>query len=404
MTGITEISGETVAAKNSAATAKRLAQIIAGLNFALLLSALVISIGFSANLVLDIIALVSIVYSVLAVLIISRQPYNTVGWLFLIVGFSSAAAPLGGVLQELEYLIKSDLVLNLGMWIGHLLWIPTFMLPITLVLQFFPDGRLLSRRWALVTIATLAGIFGLTASLAFHPWPWETQGIIDLNNPFGIEGSEGFFELLLNFSIIAFAIGLIGSLAAVVVRFWRSQGIERLQMKWLVYTAVVGISTLLLTPSDNPINDYIFVSLPIVLAVTISIAILRYRLFDIDIIIRRTLQYTILTAVLALIYFGLVVTFQGLFSAVGNQQGGIFVVISTLIIAALFNPLRIRIQNYIDRRFYRNKYHAEQALAKFAITARDEVDLDKLTIELLDIVQETIQPQSVGLVLFSDET
>jgi hypothetical protein len=336
------------------------------------------------------------------------------------VGFSSAAAPLGGVLQDLKYLIKSELILNLGVWIGHLLCIPTFMLLKTLILQFFPDGRLLSRRWALVTVATLAGLFGIAASFAFHPWPWESGGIVDLNNPFGIEGSEGFFELLFNLSIFAFAIGLIGSLAAVVVRFRRSRGVERLQIKWLVYTAVVGISALLLSrltlgiinysSSDlsflsvsSTLSDFIFLSLPILFAVTISIAILRYRLFDIDIIIRRTLQYAILTGILAFIYFGLVVTFQGLFSAVGNQQGGIFIVISTLIIAALFNPLRVRIQNTIDRRFYRNKYHAEQALAKSAITARDEVDLDKLTIELLGIVQETIQPQSVGLVLFSDK-
>jgi hypothetical protein len=205
----------------------------------------------------------------------------------------------------------------------------------------------------------------------------------------------------------ALAVGLIGTLVAVVVRFARSQGIERLQMKWLVYVTISGISSLLLLdllPSfGNQISDFIFVSLPILIAITISIAILRYRLFDIDIIIRRTLQYTILTAILAFIYFGLVVTFQGFFSAAGSQQSPIIIVISTLVIAGLFNPLRIRIQSYIDRRFYRNKYHAEQALAQFAAAARDEVDLDELTAALLEVVQETMQPNSISLLLISDK-
>lgn len=220
-------------------------------------------------------------------------------------------------------------------------------------------------------------------------------------------GSEAFFESVVNLSLILVAIGIIGSLVSVVVRFYRSQGIERLQMKWLVYVAVLGVSSMLLITlffgSGNPVSDFIFSSLPTVLAITVGIAILRHRLFDIDIIIRRTLQYAILTGVLALIYFGLVVTLQGVFSAVGNQQSPIFIVISTLIITGLFNPLRLRIQSTIDRRFCRKKYHAEQALAQFAVTARDEVDLDKLTAALLEVVQETVQPESVGFLLISDE-
>jgi hypothetical protein len=143
--------------------------------------------------------------------------------------------------------------------------------------------------------------------------------------------------------------------------------------------------------------------LPILLAITIGIAVLRYRLFDIDIIIRRTLQYALLTGILALIFFGLVIIFQGLFSAIGNQQSPIFIVISTLIIAGLFNPLRIRIQNYIDRRFFRKRYHAEQALAQFAAAARDEVDLDRLTTALLEVVEETMQPKTAGIWLISDK-
>jgi hypothetical protein len=373
----------------------------------MLLAAFVLSIGISGRPGIDISVVSAIVYSALAVMIISRNPRNTVGWLFLIIGFPSALAALLGGLQDLQPTISSELAIGLGTWVGHQAWIPTFMIPITLVLQFFPDGRLPSRRWWPITAASLLGMFGFAASIAFYPWPWEAQEINDTYNPFGIAGSEGFFELLNSLAIIFFAIGVIGSLFAVVVRFRRSQGIERTQMKWLVYTAVVGVSSMLLTTlflgTGNAISDLIFLSLPIVIAITIGIAILRYRLFDIDVIIRRTLQYAILTGILALIFFGLIVTFQALFSAVGNQQSPIFIVISTLVIAGLFNPLRIRVQNYIDRRFYRKKYQAEQVLAQFAVVARDEVDLDKITAALLEVVEETMQPKTVGLWLISDK-
>jgi hypothetical protein len=145
-----------------------------------------------------------------------------------------------------------------------------------------------------------------------------------------------------------------------------------------------------------------FFLLPVLLSLAIGIAILRHRLFDIDVIIRRTFQYAVLTGLLALVYLGMIVTLQSIFSIVGNQESPIFIVISTLVIAALFNPLRIRIQEIIDRRFYRKKYEAEKALAQFATAARDEVDLNQLSHALLEVVQETIQPSQVGFTLIEN--
>jgi hypothetical protein len=134
-----------------------------------------------------------------------------------------------------------------------------------------------------------------------------------------------------------------------------------------------------------------------IVPISFTVAILRYRLWDIDIIIRRTLVYGLLSALLIIIYFGSVVVIQALFTAVSGQQSAVAIVISTLIIAALFQPLRLRIQGWIDRRFFRAKYDASQALAEFGQIARDEVDLEKLTSALLQVAQETMQPESVWL-------
>jgi hypothetical protein len=202
------------------------------------------------------------------------------------------------------------------------------------------------------------------------------------------------------FTTIASPLAVVGSLAAVVVRFHRSKGVQRQQIKWLVYVAVVGIGLIILllslSPSGSPLLNYVVISFPILQAAAIAIAILRYRLFDIDVIIRRTLQYAILTGLLALVYFGLVVLLQGLFSEVGGQSG-LFTVLSTLAVAALFSPLRRRVQRFIDRRFYRRKYDAEQALARFAATTQDEVEMEGLTAAMLGVVEETVQPEHLSL-------
>ncbi len=145
--------------------------------------------------------------------------------------------------------------------------------------------------------------------------------------------------------------------------------------------------------------------LMLLLPISLAIAILRYRLFDIDLLIRRTLQYSLLSGLLALTYFGLVIVLQSLFTAItGQQQNDFVTVLSTLAIAALFNPVRRRVQDVIDRRFYRKKYDAAKTLAAFAATCRDETDLDKLTASLIAVVQETMQPESVGLWLRPTET
>ncbi len=381
---------------------------IAGLNLAMYLVGYALSVGVSGRLDFDVTSVNAIVYSLLAALIISRYPRHALGWLFLVVGFFFALQTLNGGLGVVAPTIGSERVLGLTAWVDHVIWIPANMIPISLGLQFFPDGRLPSRRWWPFPAFALLGMLGYVASFGFHPWPMEAYGILESYNPFAIAAIERLFSPLFYGSVLAFGIGGLGALLTLVVRFLRSESIVRTQMKWLMYVSVLGFSAMLLTLAvyrelDNPANTYIFPLLPTLLATAIALAILRYRLFDIDIIIRRTLQYSIVTGILALVYYGLVVVLQALFAAVGDVQSEVFVVISTLVIAALFNPLRNRVQAVIDRRFYRRKYDTERALAGFAAVARDEVDLDRLTVAMLGVVAETIQPEFVSFSPISRE-
>jgi hypothetical protein len=193
--------------------------------------------------------------------------------------------------------------------------------------------------------------------------------------------------------------------ASLMVRFRRSRGQERQQMKWLTYTATTLTAMLLVDiplPHDTvwyPLVDsligLVFAGMP----VAVGIAVLRYRLYDIDVIINRTLVYGTLTATLVSVYFGGVATTQAIFRTLTGQQEQpqLAIVVSTLVIAALFNPLRRRIQSFIDRRFYRRKYDAAKTLEAFSAKLRDETDLDALSDNLVGVVRETMQPAHVSL-------
>ncbi len=201
--------------------------------------------------------------------------------------------------------------------------------------------------------------------------------------------------------------------AAILLRFRRARGDERQQLKWFAFAALVfAIIVVTLQTFFNALHPLdpgalhatdLFFGVPYALAVAVipvaaGIAVLKYHLYDIDLIIRRTLVYAVLTALLALVYLGAVITLQTLFTALtGSARSELVTVLSTLIIAALFVPLRRRIQAFIDRRFYRRKYDAARVLAHFGAGLRDEVNLDNVSAHLLTAVDETMQPQSVGL-------
>lgn len=402
MVGIHESRAFVVRIRNKQPVIKRLAQIFAGVNILLILTGFSLGLIPGAHQVDFSVAILSAAYNVLAVLILSRDPKHTVGWLFLLVGFFSSLSGL----EATTVLDLPQQFYEFGLWIGEIIWLPVYMIPITLVLQFFPDGHLPSRRWWPVTLATIIGMLGLMTMVAFSSWEVEASNGISYPNPFEIEGNEALFAVLETVSTSLLGIGMVGSLVMVAARFRKSKGIRRAQMKWLVYTALLGISIMIgfsFFGSENPITIFLLISMPIFLAIAMSMAILRYRLFDIDLIIRRTLQYTLLTGLLALIYFGSVLLLQSLIELFTGEQTPAVTVISTLAIVVLFNPLRTRIQGFIDRRFYRKKYDSERALSHFAKTARGDVDMDNLTNALLGVVQETMQPEGISLWLVREK-
>jgi hypothetical protein len=222
-----------------------------------------------------------------------------------------------------------------------------------------------------------------------------------VSNPFGVEAAvlPGSVSAAGQLGVLACVVAAILSL---VLRFYRSRGEERLQLKWFTYAAAVGLSTPLLLNLLAPAAFEVlgrllwtlgFLSLP----VSIGIAILKYRLYDIDRIINRTLVYAALTAVLVLVYVGSVFSLQYLFRALTGETSQLVIVASTLAIAALFSPLRRRIQDVVDRRFYRKKYDARRTLVAFGARLRDETDLRQLDAGLLEVVGETLQPAHASL-------
>lgn len=273
---------------------------------------------------------------------------------------------------------------------------PTYFL----VFMVFPDGRFVPRwtRWLFIAFVAL--------SLWYNFFP-------DIFN------GHGNFWLNL-FGTLLF-IGLASSMPAIqIYRYWRvSTPLQRQQTKWVVFACVIGfvlgflpyILTLIVPPLNQPGSPYQVLFNPdaggtpldILLPISFGIAILRYRLWDIDVLINRTLVYGTLTATLALLYFGLVFSLQFLLRGLINQDSTIAIVASTLVIAALFQPLRHRLQKVIDRRFYRRKYNATKTLTVFSAALRHEVNLEQLREELIAVVEETMQPTHVSLWLRKPE-
>lgn len=344
---------------------------------------------------------VSATSAVVGALISSRRPANPVGWLFLGGALSFA---LQGVASEYaRYGILTDPgSLPLAATMAGLAGAMELLGPVLsfiLVPLYFPDGRLVSPRWRLVPWLVL-GLMPFAVLLNVFS-PGEAVYESGIQNPLAVEALRPV-ERVFGPVVLAWYIGLIFVAAAsLVVRFRRARGEERQQIKWLTFAA----SFIPIWFMTNSPVEAVFPALFLVLdalvigavPVAAGIAILRYRLYDIDVVINKTLVYGVLTASLVGIYLGGVVVLQRGLVFLTGEGSQLAVVASTLTIAALFTPLRRLIQSFIDRRFYRNKYDAARTLEAFSATLRDETDLDALDAELVGVVRNTVQPVHVSL-------
>jgi hypothetical protein len=357
-------------------------------------------------------------FPVVGVLIASRRPGNWIGWICLISGLFWTAFFENDASSAYELArtgtVKSSVTLDA---LTQADWVfPVGFLGIYMIL-LFPDGRLPSRRWR--PFAWFAGGVMVLINVITALVPGPLEGHPGVRNPFGLEqypwlpGVAVSIVLMLPLCILVSAFGL-------VLRYRRSGREVREQIKWLAFAAsFVGlvyfgtlISGLLLSPESYTANQTppLWVSLSInftyisfaSVPTAIGFAVLKYRLYDIDIIINRAVVYGPLTATLVALYFAGIVVLQRFFVLLSGQQSTLAVVASTLLIAALFIPLRRRIQSFIDRRFYRRKYDARKTLEAFSVKLRDETDLEALNADLVGVVQETMQPAHVSLWLRTD--
>ena len=393
-------------------TAAWLAWSLCALTIALVTFVVVFSVFYRDNLrgLAFLLAVVSnaLVGAVLA----SNRPRNPVGWFFVFsaVSFALSEAMFRYAVYGLVIDPGSLPLARAMAWPATWLWVPGVLLVLVFLPLYFPDGRLLSLRWR--PVMWLA-IFVSGATVVIWAFlPGKVGDAWDITNPLGLAALRPAIGGLEVVMVLLFLGLILSSVVSLVVRFRRSQGRERQQMKWLTYVAATVLGMVLLTTLLEAAN-LVFLSETAALAtdlliagipVGVGIAILRYRLYEIDIIINRTLVYGSLTALLALVYLGGVTATQTIFRTLTGEQEQpqLAIVVSTLIIAALFNPLRRRIQAFIDRRFYRRKYDARKTLEAFSAKLRDETDLDALSDEVLGVVRETMQPAHASLWLRPD--
>jgi hypothetical protein len=347
------------------------------------------------------ISLLILAFSTVGALVASRRPENSIGWLFLSGAFLWILGEL-----TLEYgvytLITAPGTLPAGAWMA---WFGAWargigwFLIVMFLLLLFPTGRLPSPRWRPVMWGAVGFVVLFTLTSWLSPVSTDTR-LPFVRNPLGLEFEV--MDLLDEVAYLMFPLLLVTSGAAVIVRFRRSRGDERQQLKWFAYAVAVMVVLFVLWFSLVVLGfvrpGALGFTVPLTgLPIAAGIAILKYRLYDIDVVINRTLVYGALTATLALVYFGGVVGLQYVFRVLTGGESQLAVVASTLAIAALFNPLRRRIQAFIERRFYRRKYDAAQTLETFNARLRDETDLDALAGDLVTIVRETMQPEHASL-------
>jgi hypothetical protein len=342
--------------------------------------------------------LIGVTFAIFGALIVSSRPGNVIGWIFITLGVGVGVQLFCGQYATVALHSEKLPAGAVAAWLSTVVQISAVSSFVFLIL-LFPTGRLPSSGWRPVMWIAGTDIVALAISFALSPGPIE--GFTSVKNPFGVGAAAMVLDILghiVGWTTIACFVAAILSL---IVRFYRSRGDERLQLKWFVYATTLGFLAIVLSvfSGEGIFGELAWTLGPLSLPVSAGIAILKYGLYDIDIIINRTLVYGPLTVMLATAYFGCVTATQAIFQTLTGQERlpQVAIVVSTLVIAALFNPLRRRIQSFIDSRFYRRKYDARKTLQAFSAKLRDETDLEALNDALVGGVRETMQPVHVTL-------
>jgi hypothetical protein len=342
-------------------------------------------------------AAVAFPFAVAGALITVHRPGNRLGPLLLVGPLSISVVK---VAQELvQYGVRHPGAVPALEWIGWVsnwAWVPAILM-LLLLTMLFPDGQPLSPQWRPLVWAIVAGALVSVVGSALIP---EVVDAPSLRNPLGLSGAAGVMleQGLLKLFAFGLPVAAVAAVASLIVRFRRAQGMERQQLKWLAYAA----GALMITPvvQDSWLRGWAIAAADLLLfaiPVAIGIAILRYRLYDIDRLINRTLVYGLLTALLAGVYAGLVLLLGQVFGGLGAEPPSWAVAGATLAVAALFQPARRRIQEAVDRRFNRRRYDAVKTVEAFSARLREEIDLDTLSAELLAVVDQTMEPTTVSL-------
>ena len=339
-----------------------------------------------------------LVASIVGGLVASRHPSNPIGW--ILCSFTAIQGVSLVLEGYTEYYLSSGggslRVAEAAAWVNNWSYVSAF-LTVTLVLLLFPDGHLPSRRWAPALWCCLVGNALFAAGVALDTGPLHEYP--EIVNPLGV--SHRLASVIGPIGITLTLIALFASAGSVIVRFRRSTGVERQQIKWLAVASVIAAAAMLgaaaigFAGSDNLANAVIVLGI-LCIPVAIGVAMLRYRLYDVDRVISKTLVYGSLTVVLGASYVGLVLAGQALFSAFAGGSN-LAIAVSTLAVAALFLPARSRVQRFVDRRFYRRRYDAQRTLQAFGSRLREQVDLGTLSGDLRTAVDETMQPAHVSV-------
>ena len=334
-------------------------------------------------------------YATVGLVLSLRRPANPIGWLYAAAGLVWSLAIPGDpwLVQLVAEHRPLPLAAQVAAVFGEFSWAPATVLGVTLPALLVPDGRLRSRRWRPVAATSMVAAVLVVVGGGLAPAQLED---LPIANPFGLAGPAGAVAgLLAGVGYLLWVATMVASLACVVVRFRSSRGVERQQLRWVAAGAAAAVAGLLggaAVPQGSVLSGVLYSSV-LCIPLAVAVAVLRYRLWDLDRLVSRTVTYAVVTALLVVPYLVIV-------PAAGRLVGGsgsLAVAAATLAAAAVFQPLGRRVQDLVDRRFNRRRYDAAGTVEGFAAHLRDQVDLDALSAELLAVVNQTMQPVGASL-------